>query len=145
MIIYWQCVYNIHVCCVCVLRRPNVIHFTVLQSSKTKSIFHALIFCTCVCVCVCMCVQVPPLSQEECPALLQHWLSSAGRSLLPVQAEAVLAAFQRCPLPLYLRLVMREVLSWSSYHLPQWRRTPGHTITGVLLMPIRNLIQCRSI
>jgi len=55
---------------------------------------------------------VPPREGET---ILDAWLAAVGRTLEPRQREHVLAHFQACGLPLYLRLVFEEARRWHSY------------------------------
>lgn len=60
-------------------------------------------------------VPVPLLQPEEGAAILQEWLSAAGRRLTDEQRESVLAGSARSGLPLYLRLAFEEARLWRSY------------------------------
>jgi hypothetical protein len=47
-------------------------------------------------------------------ALLDAWLAADRRALTPAQREFVLAAFERCPRPLFLKLAAEEAKGWRS-------------------------------
>jgi WD40 repeat protein len=55
------------------------------------------------------------LSEPEADELLRLWLTSAGRTLQPVQHQHVRELFAGCRLPLYMRLVYEEVRRWRSF------------------------------
>jgi WD40 repeat protein len=61
-------------------------------------------------------VEVQAMSPDEGAAILNHWLSEAGRSLSGVQRQDILAKFnQGGGLPLYLKLAFEEARRWCSY------------------------------
>ena len=47
--------------------------------------------------------------------ILDSWLQSARRQLQSEQEKTVLEAFEKCPLPLYLKLCFDEACRWKSY------------------------------
>jgi WD40 repeat protein len=71
------------------------------------------------------------MTQSEGGEALENWLREAGRTLQPWQREAVLARFERCGLPLYLKLAAEESKLWKSY-APQAECTLGEGVAGVL-------------
>lgn len=60
-------------------------------------------------------VSVQSLSKTEGPMILKEMLQVTGRELTNVQNDLVLKHSQKCPLPLYLRLLADEASSWKSY------------------------------
>ena len=52
---------------------------------------------------------------NEAAGILECWLRSSNRALIPSQKEVVLNAFQECPLPLYLKLSFDQAIRWKSY------------------------------
>ena len=60
-------------------------------------------------------VPVPPLQPEEGAAILDEWLTQAGRTLTHEQCASVLTGFAQSGLPLYLRLAFEEARLWRSY------------------------------
>ena len=52
---------------------------------------------------------------NEADVILESWLSSAHRTLVPAQKAMVLKAFEECPLPLYLKLSFDQACRWKSY------------------------------
>ena len=60
-------------------------------------------------------LQVSPLQQHEGPAILDQMLFSAGRRITSSQRDVIMSAFERCPLPLYLRLAVDIAVRWRSY------------------------------
>jgi len=60
-------------------------------------------------------LEVSPLEQHEGPAILDQMLSGAGRRVTSSQRDVIMSAFERCPLPLYLRLAADVAVSWRSY------------------------------
>ena len=59
--------------------------------------------------------EVPMIPLDEADLILESWLRAARRSLTPQQKRIVLDAFQKCPLPLYLKLAFDEACRWKSY------------------------------
>ena len=73
-------------------------------------------------------VALEPMPNEEASALLDAWLTEAGRTLQPAQRQEVLAKFARSAsasdgegtapaggMPLYLKLAFEEARRWQSY------------------------------
>ena len=60
-------------------------------------------------------LQLLPEVADLLLAALAHWLGEARRRLQPTQREALLTAFTRCGLPLYLKLAFEEARRWTSY------------------------------
>ena len=52
---------------------------------------------------------------NEAADILECWLRSSNRALIPSQKEVVLNAFRECPLPLYLKLSFDQAIRWKSY------------------------------
>ncbi|EDO40517.1 predicted protein, partial [Nematostella vectensis] len=60
-------------------------------------------------------VEVSSLPSEVACNILTSWLSNDNRRLTDSQRKIVLNAFNRCPLPLYLRLAYDHAVTWKSY------------------------------
>ena len=60
-------------------------------------------------------MQVPKIPLNEAGVILETWLKAANRTILPNQKSYVMESFQKCPLPLYLKLSFDEALRWKSY------------------------------
>ena len=60
-------------------------------------------------------LEVPRIPLNEADAILDNWLKAANRVILPKQKSYIMEAFQKCPLPLYLKLASDEALRWRSY------------------------------
>ena len=60
-------------------------------------------------------MEVPRIPLDEADVILDNWLKAANRSILPRQKSYIMEAFQRCPLPLYLKLAFDEAQRWKSY------------------------------
>ena len=60
-------------------------------------------------------VELGSMPSAEGAALLDLWLAEAGRMLQPEQRGDVLGKFERCGLPLYLKLAFEEARRWRSY------------------------------
>lgn len=58
---------------------------------------------------------IPKMSKEEAGDILDNWLRSAKRSLTSHQRQNVLNTFNKCPLPLFLKLAFDEACRWNSY------------------------------
>ena len=52
---------------------------------------------------------------EEGAALFDLWMDGAGRTLRPDQRGDILGKYERCGLPLYLKLAFEEARRWRSY------------------------------
>jgi WD40 repeat protein len=63
--------------------------------------------------------ELGPYSTKDGETLLSRWLTGAGRRLADDQKQAVLDAFRRCPIPLYLKLAFEQARSWASYDDPR--------------------------
>lgn len=61
-------------------------------------------------------VGLKPMSAAEGEDLLGFWLRDVKRKLQPHQREGVLEKFERCGLPLYLKLAFEEARRWKSYN-----------------------------
>ena len=59
--------------------------------------------------------ELEPMPLEEGEALLDLWLKSAERTLQENQRKEVLDKFNKCGLPLYLKLAFEEARRWKSY------------------------------
>ncbi|XP_078369383.1 uncharacterized protein LOC144653297 [Oculina patagonica] len=60
-------------------------------------------------------MEVPKIPLDEADVILDTWLKAANRTILPKQKSYVMESFQKCPLPLYLKLSFDEALRWKSY------------------------------
>jgi WD40 repeat protein len=60
-------------------------------------------------------IQLEPMKAEEGADLLDQWLESVGRTLMPNQRSVVLEKFNNCGLPLYLKFAFEEARGWCSY------------------------------
>jgi hypothetical protein len=67
----------------------------------------------------CRVLELEVLPQADAATALGHWLDASHRRLQPLQRERLLAAFNRCGLPLYLKLAFEEARGWASYLPPQ--------------------------
>ncbi len=59
-------------------------------------------------------ILVDDYPRDDAEALLTHWLLGDNRTLTPGQRDLVLAAFARCPRPLFLKLAAEEAKLWRS-------------------------------
>jgi WD40 repeat protein len=76
-------------------------------------------------------VQLERMTQSEGGQALDELLREAHRTLQPWQRETVMAHFERCGLPLYLKLAAEESRLWKSY-TPEDACTLGEGIAGVI-------------
>jgi len=60
-------------------------------------------------------VVLGPMVADEGSDLLDRWLSANRRTLRPDQKSEVLGKFEKCGLPLYLKLAFEEARRWKSY------------------------------
>ena len=58
---------------------------------------------------------IPKMSKEEAEDILDNWLRDTQRSLTSQQRQNVLNTFNKCPLPLFLKLAFDEACRWKSY------------------------------
>jgi NACHT domain- and WD repeat-containing protein len=63
--------------------------------------------------------RLEPMPVEEAGELLALWLADAARALQPAQQRALIAAFERSGLPLYLRFAFEESRLWRSFDHPR--------------------------
>jgi WD40 repeat protein len=71
------------------------------------------------------------MTQPEAGQALDELLREAGRTLQSWQRETVLAHFERCGLPLYLKLAAEESKLWKSYTPPD-ACTLGEGVAGII-------------
>jgi WD40 repeat protein len=76
-------------------------------------------------------VRIERMTQVEGGQVIEKWLRAARRTLQPWQRETVLAHFERCGLPLYLKLAAEESRLWKSY-ASQDACTLGEGVAGVI-------------
>ncbi|XP_067662735.1 NACHT and WD repeat domain-containing protein 2-like [Haliotis asinina] len=60
-------------------------------------------------------LEVPKLADRDVKGILSKWLTASHRALTEQQRQTVLEAFQKCPLPLFLKLSFDEACRWSSF------------------------------
>ena len=63
-------------------------------------------------------LDVPKLPDSDVSGILDKWLEIGGRKLTDVQRQKVMDAFQKCPLPLFLKLSFDQACRWTSYSRP---------------------------
>ncbi|RUS77155.1 hypothetical protein EGW08_015078, partial [Elysia chlorotica] len=64
-------------------------------------------------------LEVPRL-QDDCGLkMMDLWLSQAERTLTDDQRNLLVKAFSKCPYPLFLKLIVTEALSWTSFTRPE--------------------------
>jgi len=76
-------------------------------------------------------VQLERMRESEGGQALDELLRETHRTLQPWQREAVLAHFQRCGLPLYLKVAAEESRLWKSY-APETASMLGEGVVGVI-------------
>ena len=60
-------------------------------------------------------IEMKPLGQEKAMLLTLHWLQQGNMCVTNIQADILRKAFQRCSLPLYIRLVYERIKHWRSF------------------------------
>ena len=55
------------------------------------------------------------MAVSEADLIVNSWLKSTNRALQIPQKNVILSAFQKCQLPLYLKLAFDEACRWKSY------------------------------
>ena len=76
-------------------------------------------------------IQILPLGQSVSISIIQEWLAAAQHSLTQLQFDIVQGALSQCSLPLYTRLVFKEVCRWRSYDAPD-ETVLADTVKGVI-------------
>ncbi|XP_070558651.1 NACHT domain- and WD repeat-containing protein 1-like isoform X2 [Ptychodera flava] len=76
-------------------------------------------------------VPVPQLAQDDAHDILQEWFKSAKRTLTTQQMDILTRGFEKCPLPLYLKLCFDEACRWRSF-TPQDETNLEDTVRGVI-------------
>jgi WD40 repeat protein len=79
----------------------------------------------------CELLEVKPLPENNAGEALVHWMAAAKRTLMAEQRQHLLAAINRCGLPLYLKLAFEEVRTWAS-SLPLAECKLGESVEGVI-------------
>lgn len=60
-------------------------------------------------------VAIPNMPQEDAESILKYWLQHDNRELTQHQFDVIIKAYNKCSLPLYLKLAFMESKSWSSF------------------------------
>ena len=76
-------------------------------------------------------VHLGTMTRSEAGQALTGWLQEAHRTLQTWQREKVLEHFERCGLPLYLKLAADESCLWKSY-APEAACTLGEGVAGIV-------------
>jgi len=76
--------------------------------------------------------EIEPLSESDAGQALDYWLATAKRKLTIEQRQVLLAAFNRCGLPLYLKLAFEEARGWPS-SLPSTQCSLGEGVEGIIV------------
>ncbi|XP_061197445.1 NACHT and WD repeat domain-containing protein 2-like [Saccostrea echinata] len=58
---------------------------------------------------------IPKLPANDASGIVDHWLKSKGRCITKRQRQILLQAFEKCPLPLYLKMSLDEACRWNSF------------------------------
>ncbi|KAJ8304435.1 hypothetical protein KUTeg_018018 [Tegillarca granosa] len=59
-------------------------------------------------------LNVPKLPNNEVSIIINHWLKRRNRTLTSQQLQCLMDAFDKCPLPLFLKLSFDEACRWTS-------------------------------
>ena len=60
-------------------------------------------------------VEIPRLPLDDAVKIVNSWLSTNKRTLKESQRDVLLDAFQKCSLPIFLKVSFEEALRWKSY------------------------------
>lgn len=60
-------------------------------------------------------IAIPNMPQEDAESILKYWLQHDNRELTQHQFDVIIKAYNKCSLPLYLKLAFMESKSWSSF------------------------------
>lgn len=63
-------------------------------------------------------IELSDLPVEDAVEILTHWLIKDNRALQQYQFDLIIEKFEKCPLPLFLKVAYDEALSWTSYMEP---------------------------
>lgn len=63
-------------------------------------------------------IELSDLPMEDAVEILMHWLMKDNRALQQYQYNLIMEKFEKCPLPLFLKVAYDEALSWTSYMDP---------------------------
>ncbi|XP_070552817.1 NACHT domain- and WD repeat-containing protein 1-like [Ptychodera flava] len=63
-------------------------------------------------------LEVPRMKDEDIDVILRKWLSIKNRTLTSQQMKVLVCAFQKCPLPLFLKISFDGAVQWASYTDP---------------------------
>ncbi|XP_062592194.1 NACHT and WD repeat domain-containing protein 2-like [Saccostrea cucullata] len=58
---------------------------------------------------------IPKLPTNDASGIVDHWLKNKDRCITKRQREILLKAFEKCPLPLYLKMSLDEACRWNSF------------------------------
>lgn len=61
-------------------------------------------------------ISVPLLTPEDRIDVLDNWFKINNRKLTDGQRSYVLSLFEKCSLPLYIKLCFRKAIKWTSFH-----------------------------
>ncbi|XP_077984721.1 NACHT domain- and WD repeat-containing protein 1-like [Glandiceps talaboti] len=64
-------------------------------------------------------LQVPRMKDSDVKVILEKWLAIRNRTLTSKQMEVLIGAFQKCPLPLFLKISFDGACQWTSYTNPE--------------------------
>ena len=60
-------------------------------------------------------IEMKPIPSETGLEIMEGWLLQRNRTLTSQQRDAVTVAFQKCPQPLFLKLLFEDFVHWRSY------------------------------
>lgn len=64
-------------------------------------------------------LEIPKLPEECAMKMVTRWLGKAQRRLTEDQTKVLVNAFSKCPYPLFLKIIVCEALTWTSYANPE--------------------------
>ena len=76
-------------------------------------------------------IEIPPLGEVLSSEILQAWLDAENRTLSESQFLIAKEAFQKCSLPLYVKLIFEQVVTWKSYDQPE-KTVVSHAVRQVI-------------
>lgn len=86
-------------------------------------------------------MSIPRLPINDAVCIMNQWLATNHRTLTDKQRDILLDAFEKCSLPIFLKVSFEEALRWKSYTSLDEIRLES-TVRGELmddLKTIRNL------
>lgn len=60
-------------------------------------------------------IAVPTLLHKDAVEIIDQWLLDNKRQLTTSQKNCLLTSVEKCPLPLYMKIIFNNTLTWTSF------------------------------